>query len=667
MKGAPFEKKMLTKTPEGIVWQPIYNAEDVKDAPALPGFGDYVRGVDASGYRARPWLISQDLYAATPAEFNARVLDALDRGQTSVEISLDARTRAGLDADASSDLKVGCGGLSVSLAKDFADALKGVEVECVEINIHAGLAGFAVAPLLYAAFPGKKFSGGVYFDPLSVLAEKGRLPGKLDAVYDKMFALASYNAANMPKMGAIGVDTMPYSSAGASAVEELGAAFATAAEYVREMLKRGMGIDEVAPLVRFRLSLGSSFFTQIAKLRAARAVWSRIVGEFGGNAESRKMRLSVRTAVFNKTKFDPYVNMLRTTTEAFSGVIGGCEAMTVAPFDEAVRRPDDFSMRIARNQQILLQEECNLCDVVDPAGGSYFVESLTREIAEKAWAFFAEIEAKGGMSKALEEGFVQDAVAKTAAGRKKLYDTRRSVVVGTNSYANMSEKPLEKGACKCAEVSAARAREVAENRRIVEISLKDKKGAALVEGIVDAAAKGMSVQTILEEISCNCSLGVDARPLEIRRAVEHFEALRTASAEYAAKNGHGPKIFLATMGPLVQHKARADFIRGFFEVGGFEVVYPKGFDTAEAAADAFAESGAKFAVICSTDATYPELVGPVTKAVKARDASAKVLLAVVPAPEFAESYREAGLDGDISIKSNNYETLKAFLGEIGVI
>lgn len=667
LKGAPFDKKMLTKTPEGIVLQPIYNASDAGPAPALPGSGDYVRGIDASGYRARPWLISQELYAAEPAEFNRKVKDAISKGQTSVELVLDERTRAGLDADAVGGPKVGCRGLSASLKSDLEAALAGVDAESVSLNVWAGPATPAVAAMLYSAFPGKKLSGGFYFDPISELAAAGTLPCSMECAYDRIFAVASYNAKNMPSMGAIGVDTLPYSSAGASAVEELGAAFAAAVKYLREMLARGMSIDEAAPLVRFRLSIGSNFFTEIAKFRAARSVWSRIVGEFGGGDEARKMRISARTALYNKTVFDPYVNMLRTTTEAFSGVIGGVESMTVAPFDEIVRRPDEFSMRIARNQQIVLQEECNLCDVVDPAGGSFFVESLTGEIAARAWGFFSEIEAAGGMEKAVMDGMVQKAVAATAAGRRKLYDSRRSVIVGTNSYANLSEKPLEKQPCRCKEVAERRMREVSDARRIIDMKFKGKKGSELMDAMISAAGAGASVQAICEEM-CSCSCGKPSAPaLEIRRAAEHFEALRNASAAYKAERGEGPKVFLATMGPLVQHKARADFIRGFFQVGGFDVVYPKGFGDADSAAAAFAESGAKYAVICSTDATYPELVAPVTKALKAARADARVLLAGVPAPEFAEAYRQAGLDGDISIKSNNYETLKAFLADLGVI
>ena len=482
-----------------------------------------------------------------------------------------------------------------------------------------------------------------------------------------MFALASYNAKNMPSFGAIGVDAMPYSSAGASAVEELGAAMATAAAYLREMLARGMSIDETAPLVRFRLSLDSNFFMTIAKLRAARVLWAKIVEAFGGSEEPRKIRVNAKTSVYNKTVYDPYVNMLRTATEAFSGVIGGCDSMTVSPFDEIMRKPDEFSSRIARNQQIILQEECNLTDVIDPAGGSYFVETLTKELAGKAWEFFVKIEAAGGIVKALESGMVQDAVAATAAGKKKLIDTRRSSVVGTNNYANLGEKLLEKPACECEKIFKERAAEVSAAKSGAKVDLGSAKGAEAIEKLVEAAGEGAGISALSKAL-CHCgSAETSVKPLGIRRAVEHFEALREASADFKEKTGSGPKIFLATMGPLVQHKIRADFIRGFFQVGGFDVIYPNGFQTPEDAAKAFAESGAKYAVICSTDDTYPELVPPVAKAIKAAKAGSVVLLAGIPNPDFEQSYKDAGLDGSISIKSNNYETLKSMLETLGVL
>ena len=667
LKGAPFDKKMYSKTPEGIVLKPIYNKEDVNFEVSLPGYDDYVRGVSAEGNKGSPWKIDQQIYASTPREFNKLALDALNKGQTALEIRLDCPSSRGVDADESEAGRVGKCGLSVSVKKDFDEALKGIETDCVEINISTASRAAGAAAILYASQKGKKLSVGIRFDPIGTLAERGKLDRKLECAFDEMFALASYNAKNMPSFGAIGVDAMPYSSAGASAVEELGAAMATAAAYLREMLARGMSIDETAPLVRFRLSLDSNFFMTIAKLRAARVLWAKIVEAFGGSEESRKIRVNAKTSVYNKTVYDPYVNMLRTATEAFSGVIGGCDSMTVSPFDEIMRKPDEFSSRIARNQQIILQEECNLTDVIDPAGGSYFVETLTKELAGKAWEFFVKIEAAGGIVKALEAGMVQDAVAATAAGKKKLIDTRRSSVVGTNNYANLGEKLLEKPACECEKIFKERAAEVSAAKSGAKVDLGSAKGAEAIEKLVEAAGEGAGISALSQAL-CHCgSAETSVKPLGIRRAVEHFEALREASADFKEKTGSGPKIFLATMGPLVQHKIRADFIRGFFQVGGFDVIYPNGFQTPEDAAKAFAESGAKYAVICSTDDTYPELVPPVAKAIKAAKAGSVVLLAGIPNPDFEQSYKDAGLDGSISIKSNNYETLKSMLETLGVL
>ena len=662
LKGAPFEKKMLTNTPEKITLKPIYNKEDVDFEVSLPGTGDYVRGTKVDGNKTDPWKISQELAAGLPEEFNSKILDALNKGQTSIEIVLDRPSGCGKDADEANSEAVANKGLSVSTAKDFSRALDGVECGCVDINIHTGCKAAAIAALLYASQKGKKLSGGIYFDPIGHLAANGKICRGLDCAFDEMYALASYNAANMPDFGAIGVDSMPYSSAGASAVEELGAAMATAVAYIREMLKRGMDIDAVAKLVRFRFSLGSNFFMEIAKLRAARVLWSKIISEFGGNDESRKIKMNVRTSVFNKTVYDPYVNMLRTTTEAFSGVLGGCDSMTVGAFDEIVRKPDEFSERIARNQQVILQEECGLVDVVDPVGGSYYVEVLTREVAKAAWEFFSKIESEGGIVAALKSGMLQAAVGETAASRRKLYNTRRSTVVGTNNYANKQEKHLQpREAVSKAELDA-RLKQVAQDKSAaVEAKVSDMASA------ISAAEKGASLSKIAAGF-CSCGgAKTEVEPLKAHRAVEHYEAMRKASESYKAANGFAPKLFLATMGPLIQHKARADFIRGFFEVGGFDVIYPNGFQSAEEAAKAFAESGAKHAVVCSTDATYPELVPTVVKAIKALCPDAKVYMAGAPAAEFEASYKEAGYDGAISIKSNNYETLKGVLAELNVL
>ncbi len=664
LKGAPFDKKMNTKTPEGIVLKPIYNRSDVDFEPTPPGFGDFVRGVKPDGNKTKPWLISQELSAATPEEFNAKILDALNKGQTSIEIVLDKPSANGIDADKSKEGDVGACGLSISTAEDFKKALKGVALECVDVNISTQSSAAPVFAAFLAAAGGKKISGGIRFDPLGTLASGGSLPRSMDCALNEMHMIASYCAKNAKQFGAIGVDTMPYSSAGASVVEELACAMATASYYIRAMLERGMEIDDVAALVRFRFALGSNFFMEIAKFRAARVLWANMVKAFGGTGDSLKIKVNARTAFFNKTKFDPYVNMLRTATEAFSGVIGGADSMTVGAFDEIIRKPDEFSERIARNQQVILQEECGLSDVADPAGGSYYVETLTRAVAQRAWDMFVEIEKLGGMLEALKSGFVQDKIAAVSALRRKGYDSRRSSVVGTNNYANMTEKPLPANCDDLAKVFKDRSAAVSAAGKEVEIGkLCPKCG---MEKLAEAAEKGASIGEMRQAV-CKCNASESVKPLDIHRAVEHFEKLRVASADYKAKNGSAPKIFLATMGPLVQHKIRADFIRGFFEVGGFDVVYPNGFADADAAAKAFADSGCKYAVICSTDATYPELVPAVSKAIKALKPESVVYMAGAAPEELEPVYRGAGCDGFINIKSNNYEVLKSVLSDLGVL
>lgn len=217
--------------------------------------------------------------------------------------------------------------------------------------------------------------------------------------------LTAWAATHAPDLRTIQVELHPYHNGGASAVQDLAFALATGVEYLRAMQARGLDVDTVAPRMQFAFSLGSPFFIEIARLRAARMLWARVVAAFGGNARSQKLRLHGRTSAWTKTRADAYNNMLRATAEAFAGVMGGCDSLHVSPFDEAIGLPDEFSRRIARNVQIILQQECNFYRLVDPAGGSAAVETLTDEIAREAWALFQRIEAQGGMAAALAAGF----------------------------------------------------------------------------------------------------------------------------------------------------------------------------------------------------------------------------------------------------------------------
>ncbi len=666
LKGAPFEKKMNTSTVEGITLKPIYMQEDLPQGLEMPAQGSYLRGTNAGGYRTKPWVISQDMYAKTPQEFNTKLLDALSKGQTGVEITFDDASSKCIDADLANE--IGIGGVSISTKADMDIALNEVSREHININIFAGMAYCTAAAFLYSSTEDlTKLTGGVYSDILSMLAKEGAVETSLENAYDALYALADFNAKNAPNFGAVGVDMYAYSCSGASAVEELSFAMATATKYLSELLKRGMDINTAAPLFRFRMGIGSNFFMEIAKLRALRTLWAKVVESFGGNEEAQKINVFVRTTTFNKTAYDPYVNMLRTTTEAFSAIVGICDGMTVGAFDEIFDKADDFSMRIARNQQILLAQECNLCDVVDPVGGSWYVENLCQELAEKSWAKFQDIEYQGGMEKYILEGKAAKDVENTYLARKKLYDSRRNVIVGTNSYANLTEVLLEKPVVDQAALKEIRTNDLREARKIKSFVVDSKFDANLISQLISAVVVGASLEVVSDNVNVSGEHTEAESALLMKRASEHFEALRMSSEAYREANGSLPKVFLATMGSLVQHKARADFIRGFFEVGGFEVVYPNGFESAEEAAKAFAESGAKFAVICSTDATYPELVPSVSKAIKDIAPNSKVFMAGMPDKDLLEGYNAAGMDDSISVRTNNYDMLSSLLSDLGVI
>lgn len=380
--------------------------------------------------------------------------------------------------------------------------------------------------------------------------------------------------------GGVRVDASRIHEAGGTAVQEVAHAWT---EGLRELESRGDGIDAAAAKIRFTLAAGGEFFVILAKLRAARYGWARIVTACGGAPEAARMVIHARTARWEQSSLDPHTNMLRSTAAAYAAVLGGCDSLTVLPFDEVFREPDEFSRRIARNTQSVLREECRADVVADPAGGSWFVESLTKEIAEAAWQQFQK---GAGVDPAAPAGAQREAVSQ-----------RRRVLVGVNQYANPGEQPLPR--------------------------TKDTSGTRLAGG---------------------------------------FEKLRANAAAYAARHGGAPKIFLLTMGPLKQHKARADFVRGFLEPGGFEVVYPAGFATATEAAQAAKDSGALAAVLCSTDDTYPDLVPSLLAEVKG---ALPVILAGYPADQ-VEAFKAAGIADFIHLKADCGAFLAAWQEKLGV-
>ena len=677
LKGAPFEKKMFTKTYEGITFDPMYtrkHTEDILPKGVMPGMGDYLRGVDAAGYIGKPWGIAQACDETLPAENNELLRHEHDKGATIYHIVLDTASRAGVDARQAE--AVGDTGTSVTTVEDMHVLLTGLDLAKFPLYVYAGANAVPLLALVAAARRASgedmaQVRGIVGADPIGALAADGKLPTSLDAHYDSLAAAARWATVNAPHLRTVFVRSDVYSNGGANDVQEVASVLATATAYLRALCERGLTIDEAASQIALAFSMGANFFLQIAKLRAVRPLWAQIVGAFGGSAEAQKMRIHARPALFFKTIYDPYVNMLRNTTEIFSGVVGGIDSFESAPFDEPIRKGDEFSRRIARNVQIMLQEEFGLLQPIDPAGGSWAVETLTRQMKEKIWAEFQRIEKEGGIVAALRAGSLQESVAAVLAARFKNADLRRDRIVGNNMYPNMTETLLETRAEDTAALKAQRTADIDAYLSDIDVKHRDEALASLrqahsVDHAVEAALAGATIAELMTAVTEGDGAET-VTAIAPHRWSERFEALRQRTEEYKAEKNDNVKIFLANMGPIPQHKARADFTTGFLQVGAFEVLGNDGFKTVEEAADAARASGADAVVICSTDATYPEIVPALAPKLHEVLPNARVFLAGAAPKDLLETYKEAGIDEYISVRANCYEILESLQKQKGMI
>lgn len=654
LKGAPFDKKMLTQTYEGITLQPIYTPEDVKGLPHLggvPGAFPFVRGNEALGKRVAGWWVAQELPYPKAREFNEALKNDLERGQTAVNLVLDAASMAGLDPDLAEASQVGAGGTSISSVADVAVALQGVDLKAAPLYLASGSSALAAAALVVSHLKTsgqdlKALSLSLGFDPLGSLAGKGSLPMPLEQAYNELAELTRFAIAESPLSRTMNVCGHPYHEAGANAVQELAFSLADAVALLRAMEVRGLDVDVVAPRIQFRFSVGGQFFMEIAKLRAARLLWAQVVKASGGKLSSAKMALHARSGRFNKTQFDPHVNLLRNTTEAFSAVVGGADSLHVAAFDEVLGgAPSDLGRRIARNTQLMLREESKLDHVVDLGGGSWYIERLTHEVAQAAWKLFQEVEAMDGFAKALEAGFVQAKIAEVAAARRKAIVQRQDVIVGTNQYANALEAMPETKVTDHAALKAELGPKAAARRGAVSTG---KTFAELLKA-APTATLGQLVSMLGRDN------GICVTPLQAHRAAEVFETLRKAVLAYRATH-QGPQVFLANLGPVGAYMPRLDFTRGFFQVGGFEVADQASFNSPEEAAAAALASGAGVVVIVGLDDTYVAQAPAVAKALKAAGKAPVVLVAGL-LKDHAEAFKAAGVDEFIHVKSDVHAVL----------
>ena len=591
LKGADYEKKLVWKTNEGFKVKPFYRQEDLeglKTTDGLPGQYPYLRGIKKDD---NTWFIRQDIRVDDPAEANAKALDILNKGIDSLGFHVPAKA---LDADFIRTL------------------LKDICCECIELNFTTcqrhtlQLAELLVAYFKEKGYDPEKIQGSVNFDPISKMLQKGK---DLSGIVAKGAELVKV-LAPFPKFRCIAVNSLKLNNAGAYIYQELGYALAWGNYYLNALVEAGIPVDLAARKIKFNFGISSNYFMEIAKFRAARMLWADIVKAYGPTEECAcKMVAHAETSTFNLTLFDAHVNLLRTQTEAMSAAIAGVNSITVTPFDKVYETPNEFSERIARNQQLLLKEEAHLNRIVDAAGGSYYIENLTVAIAQQAWNLFLETEDAGGMLAAIQQGTVQDTVNASNKARHEAVSKRKEILLGTNQYPNFSER---------------------------------------AEGKMP--------------VSCCCGCGGHENEaafasLNTDRAASEFEALRLQTEH----SGKRPKAFMLTIGNLAMRQARAQFSCNFLACAGYEVIDNLGFATVEEGAEAALKAQADIVVICSSDDEYAQYAVPAYELLKD-----KVLFIVAGAPACMEELKAAGIENFIHVRCNVLETLKSYNEKLGI-
>ncbi|MEQ8786875.1 MAG: methylmalonyl-CoA mutase family protein [Pirellulaceae bacterium] len=672
LKGASFEQKLVTHTYEGIDIQPVYTRRDAladDETHSLPGFRPFVRGASPLGAVLTGWDLRQEYAHPDLTVVNQSILADLEGGVTSLLLRLDRAARGGRDPDqaAVADM-AGDDGLMAYTVADLETALTGVHLNMVGVALEAGGAFVPAAAALTALWRRRGVSadearGAFNADPLAALARDGELPLSTDAALSQLADLARFTAVHFPHVTAVGVDTSPYHHAGATAAQDLAFGMATGVQYLRAMIEAGMSIDDAASQFTFRISLGTHHFLAISKLRAARRLWSRVVGASGGSASAGAMRIHARTSRRVLTQRDPYVNMLRNTVGVFAAGIGGAETITSVPFDMPVGLPSDFSRRIARNTLLILQEESHLHRVVDPAGGSWFLDRTTQQLADAAWKIFQQIERQGGMLSVLESGWAAEQIDSAFAPRAKDIARRKEGITGVSEFPNVAEEPVVHPPVDPTVLRGEAARRIAAATAKTPALASLTSQSDMTASAVKAAEDGATLGRIAAALGFHDQRTAVA-PLEVHSFAEPFEVLRDASDAYQAEHGRRPRVFLVNMGPVAHYTARATYSKNFFEAGGFEVVSGDGFRDADAAVAALRDSGASTAVICSSDKLYADIVPDVAPKLKA--AGAKVVVLAGHPGENEKAWRASGVDRFIFIKCDVLATLRDMLREEGV-
>lgn len=594
LKGADFNKKLVWKTYEGFNVMPFYRREDIENLDHiknLPGDFPYVRGAKTKDNR---WLIRQNIEVDDWGESNKKALEILIKGVDSLGFVI-------LDPETVSQ-------------KNIETLLRDIHLENVEINFLSAGKAQEILMCLIKIFKDtgtdlNKVRGAIEADPLGRLMMNGSLCISLEAGLDYLTSL-TIESSPLPLFKTIHINASNFTNAGSDIVQELAFALSMGNDYMTYLTGRGVKADEVASKIRFSFGIGSNYFFEIAKLRAARLLWSVIAGAYKPERTgSVPMEIHCVTGRWNKTVYDPYMNLLRTQTEAMSAVLGGTDSLTVEPFDMIFRQPDEFSERIARNQQLLLKEESFFDKVADPAGGSYYIEKLTSLIADYSWRLFLAVQDMGGFLPALKSGYIKKELTESANLKRENISMRKEILLGTNQYPDFDEK-------------------VSQGIDLNKVF----------------SSTGNSDENIVEAIS-------------MQRGTEDLERIRI-TAERAPKR---PVAFMLTIGDPAMRKARSQFSSNFFACGGYTIKDNQGFSSVDQGVKAAMEANADIVVVCSSDMEYAALVPEVSEAVRG-----KAIIVVAGNPSCMDDLKMKGIEYFIGVHTNIVDTLMMFNKLLGL-
>ena len=685
-------KDLTWATPEGIDVKPLYTAEDVTADPGLPGFAPFTRGVRASMYAGRPWTIRQYAGFSTAEESNAFYRRNLAAGQKGLSVAFDLATHRGYDSDHPRVVgDVGKAGVAIDSVEDMKILFDGIPLD--QMSVSMTMNGAVIPILAFFIVAGeeqgvdrKLLDGTIQNDILKEFMVRNTYIYPPEPSMRIISDIFGYTSREMPKFNSISISGYHMQEAGATQVQELAFTIADGAEYVRYGVASGLDIDKFAGRLSFFFAIGMNFFMEIAKLRAARVLWHRVMTNLGAKDERSKMlRTHCQTSGVSLTEQDPYNNVMRTTIEAMAAMLGGTQSLHTNALDEAIALPTDFSARIARNTQIVIQEETGMTKVVDPLGGSYYIEALTQELVDKAWEIIERVEKEGGMAKAVAAGWPKAMIETAAAARQARVDRGDDVIVGVNKYRLKDEDLLE-----TLEVDNTKVRE-AQVARINKTKASRDEAAcqAALNALRDAAAGEQTIENNLlahavEAARARATLGEISSAME-----ESFDRYGTqptpVKGVYAApyegdsrwqqvldgvkaverRMGRKPKLLVAKMGQD-GHDRGANVIASAFGDMGFDVVSGPLFQTPEETVVLALDSGVDVVGASSLAAGHktliPELIGKLKEAGRG---DIKVIAGGVIPPQDYQYLRDAGVQGIYGPGSNVVECAADVLRLLG--